>query len=105
MAARAVAEHVGTEHHEYLFMPEEAFGAVDTVVWHLETYEPELIRSAIPNYFLAKLAGAHVKVVLTGEGTPSQAGPLTRTTWRALKHTMRAPQGRLSPACPVASCR
>ena len=38
------------------------------VIYHLETYEPELIRSSIPNYFLAKLASEHTKVVLTGEG-------------------------------------
>ena len=31
-------------------------------------YEPELIRSAIPNYFLAELASKHVKMCLTGEG-------------------------------------
>jgi asparagine synthase (glutamine-hydrolysing) len=46
----------------------QAFEIVPKVVYHLETYEPELIRSAIPNYFLAKLAGSHTKVVLTGEG-------------------------------------
>ena len=34
--------------------------------WH--RYEPELIRSSIPNFFLAKLAAQHTKVVLTGEG-------------------------------------
>lgn len=68
MAARAVARHFGTVHHEYLFTPDEAFAMVPKVVYHLETYEPELIRSSIPNYFLAQLAGAHTKVVLTGEG-------------------------------------
>ena len=39
------------------------------VAFYLETYEPELIRSAIPNYFLARLASQHVKVVLLGEGS------------------------------------
>ena len=38
------------------------------VVYHMETYEPELLRSAIPNYFLAELASSQVKMVLTGEG-------------------------------------
>ena len=31
-------------------------------------YEAELLRSAIPNYFLARLAAEDVKMVLTGEG-------------------------------------
>lgn len=68
MAARSVAAQFGTIHHEHLFTPREAFDIVPEVVYHLETYEPELIRSSIPNFFLARLAGSHVKVVLTGEG-------------------------------------
>jgi asparagine synthase (glutamine-hydrolysing) len=38
------------------------------VLYYLETFDPALVRSAIPNYFLAKLASQHVKVFLTGEG-------------------------------------
>jgi len=68
MAAREIAKKFGTQHYEYLFTPDEAFAIVPTVVYHLETYEPELIRSSIPNYFLARLAGSHTKVVITGEG-------------------------------------
>ena len=38
------------------------------VVYHIETYNAELIRSAVPNWFLAELASKHVKMVITGEG-------------------------------------
>jgi len=68
-AARMMSDFLGTDHHEYLFTSEEACAIIPDVVYHLETYEPELIRSAIPNYFLARLASKHVKVVLTGEGS------------------------------------
>jgi phosphoserine phosphatase SerB len=68
MAARAVAESFGCIHHEHIFTADEAFDIVPKVIYHLETYEPELIRSSIPNYFLATLASQHTKVVLTGEG-------------------------------------
>jgi asparagine synthetase B (glutamine-hydrolysing) len=64
-----MSDFLGTDHHEYLFTSEEACAIIPDVVYHLETYEPELIRSAIPNYFLARLASKHVKVVLTGEGS------------------------------------
>ena len=64
-----MSEHLGTDHHEYLFTSDEACEIIPDVIYHLETYEPELIRSAIPNYFLARLASQHVKVVLTGEGS------------------------------------
>jgi asparagine synthase (glutamine-hydrolysing) len=38
------------------------------VLYHLESFDPALVRSAIPNYFLAALCAEHVKVFLTGEG-------------------------------------
>ena len=52
-AARMISKFLGTTHHEHPFTADEAFQAVEKVIYHLETYEPELIRSAIPNYFLA----------------------------------------------------
>ena len=68
-AARAMAELLGTEHVQHEFDVDEALGVVDQVVYHMETYEAELLRSAIPNWFLAKAtADAGVKMVLTGEG-------------------------------------
>ena len=69
LAARAVSKFLGTEHHEAIFTPEDAFQVLEKIVYHMETYEPELIRSSIPNYFLAKKTAEHVKVVLTGEGS------------------------------------
>jgi len=69
LAARAVAEFLGTDHIECIFTPEMAFDILEKVVYHMETYEPELIRSSIPNYFLAQKTAEHVKVVLTGEGS------------------------------------
>lgn len=68
MAARAMAKVLGTEHHERIFTPEEALSLIPTIVYRAETYEPELLRSCIPNYFLAELASQYVKMVLTGEG-------------------------------------
>lgn len=67
-AARLVAERLGTEHHERLYTPEELRAAVPDVVRAIESFDPSLVRSAVPNYFLSELAARHVKVVLTGEG-------------------------------------
>ena len=68
LAARDVAKHLGTEHYEYLYDEEELFEAVPEVIYYLESFEPSLVRSAIPNYFVARLAAKHVKVILSGEG-------------------------------------
>jgi asparagine synthase (glutamine-hydrolysing) len=66
--AREVAKHLGTEHYEYIYTKDELVNAMEDVIYHLESYEPSLVRSAIPNYFVSKLAASKVKVVLSGEG-------------------------------------
>ncbi len=67
-AARMVAAHLDSEHRERVYTADELVDAVTEVVRVVESYEPSLVRSAVPNYLLAELAAAHVKVVLTGEG-------------------------------------
>src|ERR1700712_5108278 len=68
LAARDIAEYLGTNHHERVYTAEEAIAVLPEVVESIESYEPSLVRSAVPNYLLAELAVRHVKVVLTGEG-------------------------------------
>ncbi|GAB4120237.1 MAG: asparagine synthase B [Roseiflexaceae bacterium] len=68
VAARQMARQLGTTHHEYIYTQEEIEHALPAVVTSLESCDPALVRSAIPNYFLAKLTAQHVKVILTGEG-------------------------------------
>ena len=68
LAARAVAEHLGTEHHERVYTAEDALEALPKVVRVIESFDPSLVRSAVPNYILAEFTKKHVKVVLTGEG-------------------------------------
>ncbi len=67
-AARRVAEHLGTEHREFTYTADEALAALPDVVRAIESFDPGLVRSAVPNYMLARETAAHVKVVLTGEG-------------------------------------
>lgn len=67
-AARWASEYLGTEHHEWVYGPDEALASVAEVVRVIEHFDPSLMRSAVPNYMLAQLASQHVKVVLTGEG-------------------------------------
>lgn len=66
--AARVAEALGTVHHEYAYDVEDLEAALPTVIAHLESFDPALVRSAIPTYFAARLARQHVKVVLSGEG-------------------------------------
>ena len=74
LAARAVAEHLGTEHHESVYTQEDALRVLPEVVRTIESFDPSLVRSAVPNYILAEFTARHVKVVLTGEGRSFCAG-------------------------------
>ncbi len=65
--ARLVAEAYATEHREVLVSPEEFFAALPRLIWHED--EPLAHPSSVALYFVARLASAHVKVVLTGEGS------------------------------------
>lgn len=68
VAARQAAEYLGTDHHESIYTAEDAIAAVPDVVRAIESFDPSLVRSAVPNFILAEFTAKHVKVVLTGEG-------------------------------------
>jgi asparagine synthase (glutamine-hydrolysing) len=67
-AARIVAKHLGTIHHEYIITPQEIINKLPEIIYYLESFDQDLVRSAIPCYFTSRLAAQHVKVILTGEG-------------------------------------
>ncbi|MEZ5270137.1 MAG: asparagine synthase-related protein [Microthrixaceae bacterium] len=56
LAARLVAEHLGTVHHEYVLDPVEILEHLPEIVHSLESFDLDLVRSAVPTYFTASLA-------------------------------------------------
>ncbi|MCR5861947.1 asparagine synthase B [Flavobacterium sp. J372] len=69
VAARKVAEFLGTEHHEIHFTIEQGIAILDKLIWHLETYDVTSVRASTPMYFLSQaITDLGVKVVLSGEG-------------------------------------
>jgi asparagine synthase (glutamine-hydrolysing) len=69
-AAREVAAHLGTEHHELHFTVQEGIDALADVVHHLETYDVTTIRAATPMYLMARrIRALGIKMVLSGEGS------------------------------------
>ena len=67
-ASRLMAKTLGTQHHEYIYEDQDMLAVLPEVVYYLESFDPALVRSAIPNFMLAKMASEYVKVMLTGEG-------------------------------------
>lgn len=68
LAARRVAQHIGSTHHEYVYSADEVLKAIPEIIYHLESFDQDLVRSAIPTWFCARMAADKVKVILTGEG-------------------------------------
>ena len=68
-AARKVADHIGTVHHEINFTVEEGLDAIRDVIYHIETYDVTTVRASTPMYLLARvIKSMGVKMVLSGEG-------------------------------------
>ncbi len=67
-AARRLSRHLDTIHHEHILTIEEVMDKLPEIIYHLESFDRDLVRSAIPCYFTSRLAAREVKVILTGEG-------------------------------------
>lgn len=67
-ASQQVSDFLDTRHHVFKYTFEDMLAILPEVIYYLESYDAALVRSAIPNYFLSKLASDHVKVILSGEG-------------------------------------
>lgn len=75
VAARKVAEYIGTVHHEIHFTVEEALDALSDVIYHIETYDVTTVRASTPMYLLARfIKSMGVKMVLSGEGSDELFG-------------------------------
>ena len=75
LAARKVADFLGTIHHEIHFTIEQGIEILDKLIWHLETYDVTSVRASTPMYFLSKaITDLGIKVVLSGEGADEVFG-------------------------------
>jgi len=69
--AKKVADMLGTEHHEVIFHPEEAFAILKDVTYSLETYDITTNRASIPMYMLSRYIKTQTDtiVIFSGEGS------------------------------------
>ena len=75
MAARKVADHIGTVHHEIKFTIQEGLDALSDVIYHLETYDVTTVRASTPMYLMARaIKSLGIKMVLSGEGADELFG-------------------------------
>ncbi len=63
--AKIVAEAVGSNHHSHILKFQDIIPDLDSIVAYYD--EPFADSSALPSFYVAKLARQHVKMVLTGD--------------------------------------
>lgn len=75
IAAKQVADFLGTIHHEFHFTVQDGIDAIRDLIWHLETYDVTTIRASTPMYLLSrKVKSLGIKMVLSGEGADEVFG-------------------------------
>lgn len=105
--ARAVAQHLGTEHHELTARPEDAMSLVEQIPKHYD--EPFADSSQIPTMLVAELTRRRVAVVLSGDGGDElfygySRYAVTERTWlqaQRIPGALRRPAGALLAHTPV----
>lgn len=77
--AKEVAEHLGTNHHEFTLTHRE----VQDLIAEIPSWydEPFADASALPTYLVSKMASEKVKMVLTGDGGDEQFMGYGMYTW------------------------
>ncbi|PSN33161.1 Asparagine synthetase [glutamine-hydrolyzing] [Blattella germanica] len=75
IAARQVAEYIGTEHHEVNFTPDDVINVLDKVIFHLETPDITTVRASIGMYLISRYIkeNTDTTVVFSGEGADEVA--------------------------------
>lgn len=97
--ASAVAKKFGTEHHELIVSPNIADLLPDLVRYFDEPFADS---SAIPVYYVSKLAREHVKVALSGEGGDEVfAGYQTYAAYRLAELYKRLPRSLAATIIPA----
>ncbi|MEM7651013.1 MAG: asparagine synthase (glutamine-hydrolyzing) [Pseudomonadota bacterium] len=99
--ARAIAEHLGTDHHEHICTAQDA---LDVIPLLPDMYdEPFADISAIPTYLVSKFARGDVTVAISGDGGDEMLGGYSRHVqgpklWSKMQRMPRIMRSGLSAA-------
>ena len=76
IAARKVANHLNSDHHEVIVTTADILDAVPKVIYHNESYDITTTRASVPMYLISKYIRekTNIKVLFSGEGADELLG-------------------------------
>ena len=89
--ARSIAKHLKTDHREFMVRP-EALDVLDKIAWHFD--EPFADSSAVPTWYVCKMARENVTVALSGDGGDESFGGYS---FRYIPHVLESKLRALLP--------
>lgn len=78
--AKAVAKHLGTNHHEFILSEQDALEQLEQIIDGYD--QPFADSSALPTYLVSKMAKQHATVCLSGDGGDELFMGYGAYTWR-----------------------
>jgi asparagine synthase (glutamine-hydrolysing) len=74
--AKKVADYLGTKHTEIVLKEEDFIGAINQVIYTIESYDTTTVRASIGNYLLGKYISENssAKVIFNGDGSDELCG-------------------------------
>ena len=75
-AAKEVANHIGTTHHEIIVSEHELLSIIPEVIYQIESYDTTTVRASTPMYLLSKWIkeNTNISVIFSGEGSDEISG-------------------------------
>ncbi|XP_016845558.1 asparagine synthetase [glutamine-hydrolyzing] [Nasonia vitripennis] len=75
LAARQVADHIGTEHHEIIITQKDITDVLEKVIYYTETFDITTIRASIGMYLISRYIknNTETTVIFSGEGADELA--------------------------------
>lgn len=76
LAAKKVADYLGTVHHEIIITTQDIIDSLQDVIYHNESYDTTTTRASIPMYLISKYIrqNTDIKVIFSGEGADELLG-------------------------------
>ncbi len=66
--AQEIADYFETNHHSVVVTLQQTLDALPDVIYHLESFDALLVRSAVTNYLVAQHAANYTEAAFSGEG-------------------------------------